>query len=140
VPIGERERIEKVLRQFEQTNTPGPREQSRSIGIPLPFASLVDDYIGKVVQGIARAADRHGYDLHIYGGPATAPGQSLTARQTLAHYENAFAKSPSDGWILVIPDQANTLFNLCRIQQGPHVLIDYQEDDVRNEANRLCKE
>src|SRR5262249_25888293 len=99
------------------TNTPARqlRGTAKVIGL---VTSGFEDYAGQVVRGMSQAAQRLGYNLVLY--VQHTEGQSADA------YQAFLGSGLNSGLLMVVPFDYELLTELCKADELPYVLLDYQ--------------
>ncbi len=136
IPQAEYERIVETFRDVDHLHIPAATRTAPSIGIPLPFMSLIGDYIGEVMQGISSGARELGVNLNMYTRPEGST-ENLSADELGIRYQHLFGETGNDGLILIIPDVDTQLLHLCRTQQIPYVLMNHDPDEDDNNFNEV---
>jgi LacI family transcriptional regulator len=118
-----RQRIMETIESLGYVANPAARTlrgNSKIIGLVMP--SLTSSYMGEVITGISRAADRLDYGLMLY-----TQGSRDRATRT-NYYASLLSNGLVDGVLMLVPYEHEVLLNAFKEHDLPYVLLDHHGD------------
>ncbi len=118
-----RQRILETIDALGYVASPAARNlrgSSKIIGLVVP--GLTSPYMGEVISGISRAADRLDYGLMLY-----TQGAGDRSSRT-SYYASLLSNGLVDGVLTVVPYEHEVLLNAFKEHNLPYLLIDHHGD------------